>query len=499
MRLATRLSAFFLGALFLVLTGFSIALYGLSRSYLIGQLDERLELALDTLEASVDIERGGLEWEPADRRMMLGVDQAPTSIRWAVRAGDGVLVDRSANVDLARFPSDWKPDAWPRDPSDGTSFGTMPAWRMAARRLVLDDLLKQWRGHPEDAPGYEARYPVLVLVVGLVPAPIEATLGHLGLALAGLSALIWVSAALAGRWLCVRALSPVRRMARSAAAMTAAELELRLPVPGTGDELDELGGAFNDLLERRQEAFVRLHESFDRQRQFAGDASHQLRTPLAALLGQTQIALRRDRTPDDYRRALSRVRDEGTRLKSIVESLLLLAQPTGTGPLPQPIELGGWLRDQVRQWSLQPRGGDLRCDIDEDAAPTVRANPLLLAQLLDNLIENAWKYSETGSPVTVELRCDDGHVVVGVSDQGCGLSADELTHIFEPFFRGESAKRDGIAGVGLGLAIAHRIALDMGGTLVVESAPSVGTRFLLRLPEVTYQQKVTSEELIRDT
>ena len=128
------------------------------------------------------------------------------------------------------------------------------------------------------------------------PAPVEATLVWLGLTLAVLSAGVWLMAAATGRWLCKRALTPVNRMARAATAMTAADFGERLPVPGTGDELDDLGRAFNDLLDRLNEAFVRLNEAYDRQRRFAADASHQLRTPIAALLGQAQVALRRDRS-----------------------------------------------------------------------------------------------------------------------------------------------------------------------------------------------------------
>ena len=104
MKLATRLSAFFLIALALVLTGFSGTLYLLARNFLVRQLDERLLSAVDTLEASVDIEPGGLEWEPADRQITLGVDQGPTAVRWVVRDGRGELVDRSANVNTSRFP-----------------------------------------------------------------------------------------------------------------------------------------------------------------------------------------------------------------------------------------------------------------------------------------------------------------------------------------------------------------------------------------------------------
>ena len=132
MSLATRLSAFFLIALALVLSGFSGTLYVLARIHLVRELDERLLRSLETLEASVDIEPGGLEWEPADRQMTLGVDRGIGAVRWAVSDGRGVRVDRSANAADGGFPSDWAPSAWPSNGPDGTSFGALPGWRLAA-------------------------------------------------------------------------------------------------------------------------------------------------------------------------------------------------------------------------------------------------------------------------------------------------------------------------------------------------------------------------------
>ncbi len=234
--------------------------------------------------------------------MTLGVDQGPTAVRWAVRDGSNTLVDRSANASTGDFPSGWRPQVWPSDPPDATAFGVVPGWRLAARQLRLEELLRQGRGHPNDEPGYEVQYRALVLVVGLEPGPVAATLSWLGLTLAILSTVVWLTAAAAGRWLCQRALAPVNSMARAATAMTAADLGQRLPAPGTGDELDDLGRAFNDLLDRLTEAFLRLNEAYDRQSRFAGDASHQLRTPIAALLGQVQVALRHDRSTEEYRR-----------------------------------------------------------------------------------------------------------------------------------------------------------------------------------------------------
>ena len=187
--------------------------------------------------------------------------------------------------------------------------------------------------------------------------------------------------------------------------MTAADLG-RLPVPGTGDELDDLGRVFNDLLDRLQGAFDRLNDVLERQRRFAGDASHQLRTPLAALLGQVQLARRRDRSPEEYRRVLDRVHDEGTRLRQIVESLLLLAEPGGTRIELEIVDLRGWLPEHLARWSGHPRAGDLRVEVEDDRPLDVRVHSPLLAQLVDNLLDNALKYSPPGSPVVVRAGHD---------------------------------------------------------------------------------------------
>ena len=493
MSLATRLSAFFLIALALVLTGFSVSLYLLARTYLVRQFDERLEQALDTLEASVDIEPGGLEWEPSDRRMTLGVDTGDSVVRWVVRDGAGVLVDRSANSRAGPFPLGWMPQAWPRDPVDGTVFGAVDGWRLAGRQLRLEELLKQGRGHPNDEPGYEVPYRVLVLVVGLSPAPVEAALNRLGMTLVLLSSGVWTAAAAIGRRLCLSALAPLNRMAKAATAMTADDLGRQLPTPGTRDELDELGQAFNDLLQRLHEAFDGMSAAYEQQRRFAGDASHQLRTPLAALLGQVQVALRRDRSSEEYRHALELVRTEGTRLRQIVESLLFMAQPEGTRPEPQRVDLASWVPDHLRRWSEHPRASDLRFETKAVPPLGVRVHEPLLAQLLDNLMENACKYSTPSTPIVVRVWRESESAFLSVEDRGCGLTAEEIKHVFDPFFRTEQARQDGQPGVGLGLAVAARIAATFGGSANVKSEPGVGSVFSVRLPEVPMSKHETKQ------
>ncbi len=465
MSLNARLSAFFLTTLALVLAGFSLSLYFLARGHFHRQTEERLRAALDTLAAAAERDEHGLEWEPLEHHLTLGQDSAADQVRWTVVGDNGKSVGRSANL------GDEKLATLSEEPGIATS-ATGPdgaPWYLANLRLEADEHVTLTAG----------RHRALVLTAGLSLAPLERTLQTLGTALAGLSIGVWLAAALAGRRLAGSALSPLSRMAVSARAMNATDLAARLSETGTGDELADLQRAFNGLLDRLQEAF-------ERQRRFTGDASHQLRTPLTALLGQIEVALRRDRPAEAYRQTLELAYGQASHLHKIVEALLFLTRAdleAGPGILEE-MDLTTWLPLQLGRWSGDERASDLRTESALGGPFVVRAQPILLGQLFDNLLENALKYSEPGSLVTVSLERTAGVILLTVSDEGRGIAAADLPHIFEPFYRAADVRRLGKPGVGLGLAVAQRIAIALGGEITVESSSGQGSRFTLRLPAI---------------
>jgi heavy metal sensor kinase len=449
MSLTARVSAFFLAALAVTLAGFSASFYLLARAYLSRQVDERLASALETLSAAAEVEDNGVDWEPDEHRLTLGGDADPEAMRWEVRDEAGRSVDRSRNLGAGALGDDGER-------------------RLASRRLSAAE--KPAASLPPE------RHAALVLTAGASLQPMEDTLRLLALTLAGLSAGLWLAAAVVGWLVCRWALAPVTRMAAVARSMDATKPGASLPAPGTRDEVDDLARAFNGLL-------ARLGEAFERQRRFTGDASHQLRTPLTAMLGQTEVALRRDRPAEEYRRVLSQVHGQAEHLHRIVEALLFLARADAEAPLPgvEAVDLAPWLPAHVAHRADHARAADLR--LEKSAGPLwVRAQPVLLGILVDNLVDNALKYSEAGTPVTLSARRDGDAVALSVEDAGCGIAADELPHIFEPFYRSPEARRLGRGGTGLGLAVARRVAVVFGGGLTAESQPGRGSRFTLRLP-----------------
>ncbi len=484
MSLTNRLSLFFLATLALVLAGFSVSVFFLFRMHLYAQLDDRVDAAMRALVAAVEVHPRDVQWEPLERRIGVGEDASPDQPRWALHDLTGRLRDRSHNLASGR---------------DGSELDAH-AWRVQIRRLSAGNFTPEvvegnnasdWVGSLEETSLIEARNRKLpedrtfesdglVITVAASEAPVVAMLRWLAFVLAGVSASVWLMAALWGRWLCRRALHPISRMAASARSIRQeAEPKNKIDVPATGDELEDLGRAFNELL-------TDLHESLERQRRFSGDASHQLRTPLTAMLASVEVALRHDRSSAEYQRVLEVVKKRGGQLRQIIESLLFLARADGSTLLgaPERIDVKDWCETWLNAWAEHPRASDLTFRTSHGPAETT-THPALLGQVLDNLLDNACKYSEPGTPVSVEVEATSSHVCVIVRDSGYGIASDQLDMIFEPFFRTNESRWQGKAGIGLGLAIVRRLVAILGAKVEVMSEQGKGSRFsvLLRTDE----------------
>jgi signal transduction histidine kinase len=486
MSLTGRFSALFLAALGLVLVGFSTTLYLAARIYLERQVRDRLDAALAVLAAAAEIHADGVEWEPQERVLPLGQETGADRLRWMVFDEKGHRVDHSRNLAEADLTAAWTPHPGRAELPAHLRDRRGRTWRVSQRRLgpgaaELSGSRAAVRHEPAvDPQPPEALHPALVLTVCAPIGPMEATLATLGWFLLVLSGVIGLIAALLCRWLSRRALIPLTKLVDSARGLDAGDAGWSLDQPGTGDELDELGRAFNELL-------ARLHVAYRQQRRFSSDASHQLRTPLTVLIGQIQVALRHERSGEDYRRVLKSALGRAVQLAQIVEALMFLARAGADASLPdgEPLEMTRWVSEYLAARSKPDRPAEIAHHADGPDPLWVRAHPALLGQLLENLLDNAAKYGRPGGSIVVETRRDGATALLAVEDCGPGIPAEEIPHLFEPFYRSAQARRAGLPGVGLGLAVVHRIATASGGAVAVRSQRGRGARFEVRLPIAT--------------
>ena len=469
MTLTNRLTLFHLVTLAVVLAAFAGSVYGLMRTILFRQLADQSTAALDTLVAAVEIEPNGLDWEPELRKIQFGgAEKQPA---WAVFDSAGRRIDGGEQIAIPL--ADYASPQANSDQAQSEIFWSGQPW-LVVRRTMHHPNPDAVRPNPR--PG-KLRHGTLVFVAAWPVAPLYRSLNTLLVCVAGGSLAIWLLAAGAGRWVSRRALAPVTSMANAVRQITIANLGERLALPRPHDELHELAASFNGLL-------TRLQESFERQRRFTGEASHQLRTPLSVMLGQIEVALRRERGPEEYRQTLATTHAQAERLRGIVEALLFLARADAEAglPTPEPLELSNWLKEYQDILQSNSRHSDLRIHSELPDPTWVVAHRMLLEQSIDNLIDNACKYSKPGTPITVSLTREETHALLSVADKGCGIVAEDLTHVFEPFFRSAEARRRGINGFGLGLAVTARSVAAFGGHLEVSSQPGQGSKFSIRLP-----------------
>lgn len=467
MTLVNRATVFLLTTLAVVLGGYSLGLFYLLSQYLSTEFSDRLQGALQILTASVEVEPEDVTWYPQE--FTLDFDEKTLrDTRWVIANEHGTLVDHSPLLDPQSAEDaivlDYAATSEPRH-QGALDRGN---WRIVQRRIAAPN--------PQPVSTREFNeYASLVITVALSRQPLEATVAQLGWLLTGMSVAIWLITAALGRTIVKRSLKPLIEMADRAQSVTGADFSIRLPLRESPDEIRHLGVAFNRLLDQ-------LHQAYERQSQFTGNAAHQLRTPLTVLQGHLDVALLRPRTEREYTDCLQTLTSVVREMTQIVESLLYLARDGADSALPacESIDLSSWLSQYVNRWRSHPRWDDLEFHLNEPVE--VQATSSLLIQLLDNLIHNGLRYSEAGSPVRLEIDADEHRVTFRVIDQGIGLSESEMEAIFEPFYRSARARQRGIPGIGLGLTIARQIARTLGGTLECAPGERGGMVFILALP-----------------
>jgi two-component system heavy metal sensor histidine kinase CusS len=271
-----------------------------------------------------------------------------------------------------------------------------------------------------------------------------------------------------------RGLAPLRAMREQAQVVTAQQLSHRLPAESAPLELAELAQSLNDMLARLEEAFHRLSD-------FSSDIAHELRTPVSNLMTQTQVALSRARSADDYRSILESNAEEFEHMARMISDMLLLAK-AGNGlvvPNRETVNLATQVRALFDYYDAVADEKELHLTLQGDGE--VSADRLMLRRALGNLLSNAVRHSAVGATLRVNISTSPNAVSIDIENTGDTIPQDYLERVFDRFFRVDPSRQRSSEGTGLGLAITKSIVIAHGGAISVASANGV-TTFTIRLP-----------------
>jgi heavy metal sensor kinase len=456
-----RLRLALLAALLLALIQllFSLIFYTFTSNWLLYQVDQSLSATAAQVAASIQDEDEPLERE--DLEFRLNVDDVTAAVllqerQFFIRGVDldsGAIISQNA---MAHVPVTARA-------RENAAFETLTLDGMAAPLRVYSLRLEN------NAP--------YALQVGQSLADIQRTqaqilrLSLLMLMAAGILALV------TGWFLANRALSPVSAIARTAQAIGEQDLSQRTDTPLPDDELGQLARTLNRMLDR-------IESAFQRQRQFTGDAAHELRTPLSIMQTGLDVALSQPRSVENYRSVLENMREEVLRLTQLTTSLLMLARADAhTLSIERHrVNLSLLLETVVDQVALAAEQKHIRIGCDIPPNIQTNADEDRLIQLALNLLENAVKYTPEHGSIQVKLAADKNQVCFSVRDSGIGIPPQHLPYIFDRFYRADRARNRQHGGFGLGLAIAQQIAQLHGGDIRVTSDIGAGSEFMVTLP-----------------
>ena len=365
---------------------------------------------------------------------------------------------------------------WLRDGHELSRSVSAPADARLPERISSIGLAPMIRMRGTMREVYQFTPPGECLLVGRSIAPELVNLHQFALVLTGLGGAVLVLGLAGGWWLATRAIRPIDDISATASKIATGDLSHRINTDDTDNELGQLAGVLNST-------FARLESAFARQQQFTADASHELRTPIAVILSQTQATLARERSSGEYRDSLEACQRAAQRMRRLTESLLALAR----------LDAGqdAMKRERIDLSRIAKECSDLLRPLAEEHRITLHCeltsaeclgDSESLAQVVTNLLTNAILHNKSDGAVRLTTRCEHQSALLIVADSGPGIPAEDLPRIFERFYRADQSRTGATGGTGLGLAICKAIVDAHGGKLEVASTPGQGSAFTLRIP-----------------
>jgi signal transduction histidine kinase len=303
---------------------------------------------------------------------------------------------------------------------------------------------------------------------------------------------VLLAAAVVGHFLSRKALDPVTAIVTDVRRINDRNLATRLPVPKTHDELSLLSETVNHMLERIDSAFRSV-------RSLTANASHELRTPLSLIRTRVEIALCFPRTNEQYRAILEEVESETLRMTTLIENLLTIARNDAGASQTElkPLDLMPLMKRAFREWAPTAERLSLQFDFDAGSEPLwILGNSESLERVIRALIDNACRYTPPGKWIRLNCSVSEENVTISVDDGGIGITADDLPHIFERFYRSSPPQHGQQPGSGLGLSLVKWIVDQHRASIVVDSSVGEGSSFRVVFPRHIEVLKPTDVSLV---
>ena len=468
----SKLTAWYVLLLGVILVLFSILLFFFLSKRLYESVDNSLTVSARIVARSTQINNSRIPFPGLDLffDQFMGVG---TNKSYKIYDGSGNIGSLSKNFDGSQFPLTQR--AYSAALKGGTSYETF---------LLSDD-------HPIRVitmPVLKGAKLANLVQVGTSLKVVVDTLKNLQIILLTAVPAVLLLTALIGRFIARRALKPVAKITQTAKDIgSGANLSQRIPVSEVKDEIGQLALTFNSMMDR-------LESSFTQMRQFSSDASHELRTPLTVLKGQSELALGKERQPEEYQEVISSNLEEVQYMSKVLEDLFLLSKSDENQIALdcESVDLKSLIEEVCKHAEIIASEKNIKIVIAYLEPVQVYGDPVRLRQMIWNVVVNGIKYTQHDGEVKISVQDKGDGVLIIIQDNGIGISEEDLPLIFNRFYRVDKARSRQEGGTGLGLSICKFIVGAHKGSINLKSKLGEGTKFKITLPKsrVSNPQKV---------
>jgi len=465
-----RIITFYLAVLFVTLSALGIFLYLSLSKIVYDSIDASLLSRAKALATLIDEADAETEFNFSDE-IMWEYHSPKAGSFFQIRRLDGTIVEKSASLGERKLPF--------QAGENRTYFKTILLGERPVR-VVNFHILKDGRSNDkEKAPLTKYKQDGLIIQCAEIIQGQVTVIRNYGLVLAISIFFVMIASALGAFFIARKALMPVKEISATVGRISESNLSERISVKNTPAELRGLSASFN-------RTFDRLENSFKRQKQFTSDASHELRTPLSVILSQSEITLRKERTPEEYKNALLTVKEAGKLMSDIVAKLLTIARlgADKAEMKKERLDLSDIISHAVKLLHSRAENNQIRITLRKPAEPPVIVgDKAAILELFVNIIDNAIKYNIPQGKIDISFKEEDAFIVIQVRDTGIGIAEEDLNQVFERFYRVDRSRSKHIAGIGLGLSICREIVRLHGGRMAIESQVGEGTTVSVYLKE----------------